>query len=129
MAVIFTIPRSSLRLSFVSVFVALLYLSSSIDWFRDLHGEQSVVRLRGHKNAVTEVLFLNGTNALVSSSKDRLVKVWDLNTQHCIQVGDHSLKSLLKDFITAVDTHWFLKRSVEHRCEPVRDAPRGCMQR
>jgi U3 small nucleolar RNA-associated protein 12 len=43
-------------------------------------------RLRGHKNAITDLKFLEKDGrALVSSSKDFLVKIWDLETQHCIQ--------------------------------------------
>lgn len=34
---------------------------------------------------VTGVKFLFDRRFLVSSSKDTLLKVWDMNTQHCIQ--------------------------------------------
>jgi U3 small nucleolar RNA-associated protein 12 len=48
--------------------------------------------LRGHKGNITGLCFLRNRHALVSSSKDMLVKVWDLDTQHCIQtvVGHRS---------------------------------------
>lgn len=45
----------------------------------------SLFRLRGHKGAVTGLAFLNKVNALLSCSKDMLVKIWELETQHCIQ--------------------------------------------
>jgi U3 small nucleolar RNA-associated protein 12 len=52
-----------------------------------------VCRLRGHKDAITGLAFLSigatGTvgsrQMLVSTSKDTLMKVWDLGTQHCLQ--------------------------------------------
>lgn len=34
---------------------------------------------------VTDVRFIGTSNRLVSCSKDTFVKVWDLDTQHCIQ--------------------------------------------
>ncbi len=34
---------------------------------------------------VTDVALLERSNRLVSSSKDSFVKIWDLETQHCIQ--------------------------------------------
>jgi U3 small nucleolar RNA-associated protein 12 len=48
--------------------------------------------LSGHKDEVTEVKFIADAKYLVSSSKDTLVKVWDLTTQYCIQtiVGHRS---------------------------------------
>ena len=57
--------------------------------------------LRGHKNQITAVQFLNtneqdptSANAshLLTSSKDALLKVWDITTQHCIEtvVGHRS---------------------------------------
>lgn len=52
-------------------------------------------RLKGHKDAVTGVAFVqrnveDGTGSatpqyVVSSSKDTLLKVWDLDTHHCVQ--------------------------------------------
>merc|ERR1711871_360321 len=51
-------------------------------------------RLRGHKGPVTSLLFVNDANNitssssssyLVSGSTDTLLKVWDVNTAHCIQ--------------------------------------------
>ncbi len=34
---------------------------------------------------ITDVALLERSNRLVSSSKDSFVKIWDLETQHCIQ--------------------------------------------
>lgn len=57
-------------------------------------------RLKGHRDGVTDVVFLEGggdgsatavgggtrlRNGLASCSKDTLVKLWDLDTQSCIQ--------------------------------------------
>lgn len=81
----FYIPRSSLSpRAFIAVIFC--YFAFEMIHHRDMHGEQSLVRLRGHKNAITEVVVLNATKTIVSASKDRLVKVWDLITQHCVQV-------------------------------------------
>lgn len=66
----------------------------------DLVAERGVCRLRGHKDAVTAVRFLptgpsdvtgalaaggRAVRLLASSSKDALVKVWDLALQCCVQ--------------------------------------------
>jgi len=42
-------------------------------------------RLRGHRDQVTDAVFFAGSKRLITSSKDTLLKVWDLDTQHCIQ--------------------------------------------
>jgi WD40 repeat protein len=46
-----------------------------------------ICKLRGHKDAVTGLGFVerNSQKLLVSVSKDTLLKVWDVATQHCIQ--------------------------------------------
>jgi len=43
--------------------------------------------LKGHKDQITGLKFLNlnGANHLISVSKDTLLKLWDLTTQHCIE--------------------------------------------
>ncbi|KAM8784472.1 LOW QUALITY PROTEIN: WD repeat-containing protein 3-like [Rhynchonycteris naso] len=40
--------------------------------------------LNGHKDAITQALFLE-KNLLISSGKDTMVKWWDLDTQHCFR--------------------------------------------
>lgn len=53
-------------------------------------------RLRGHRDQITSIRFLStnkdqqttssvGYGFLLTSSKDTLVKLWDLSNQHCIQ--------------------------------------------
>ena len=42
-------------------------------------------RLKGHKGPITGCRWLHHGNVLISSSKDTLVKLWDLDTQHCFQ--------------------------------------------
>lgn len=41
---------------------------------------------------MTDVVFVNSGKRLVSSSKDKFLRVWDLDTQHCMQIvsGHHS---------------------------------------
>ena len=49
--------------------------------------ESGVCRLRGHKDGVTDLSFslVGSTPILISSSKDTLLKVWDLDQQYCAQ--------------------------------------------
>uniref|UniRef100_A0A3Q3QZH0 Small-subunit processome Utp12 domain-containing protein n=1 Tax=Monopterus albus TaxID=43700 RepID=A0A3Q3QZH0_MONAL len=58
----------------------------------DIINECGLYRLRGHKDIITEALFLQDKNLLVTSSKDSFVKWWDLDTQHCFKtmVGHRS---------------------------------------
>ncbi|CAG8537832.1 10629_t:CDS:10 [Paraglomus brasilianum] len=56
----------------------------------DIVGEVGLYRMRGHKDQITAVKFLSGNNDtsygfLLSSSKDTLLKVWDLSTQRCVE--------------------------------------------
>ncbi|KAI3473973.1 hypothetical protein Pfo_028547 [Paulownia fortunei] len=52
----------------------------------DVIGEAGLFRLRGHRDQVYVI------KKLVSSSKDKFLRVWDLETQHCVQIvsGHHS---------------------------------------
>lgn len=71
----------------------------------DTVAESGLYRLKGHRDGVTDVVFLEGDgregsvaiegegarrrrrlpNGLASCSKDALVKIWDLDTQSCVQ--------------------------------------------
>ncbi|CAO3565668.1 unnamed protein product [Mortierella alpina] len=61
----------------------------------DVEGEVGLYRLRGHKDQVTSVRFLSRPSLVeggkptdgyvVSASKDTLIKLWDLSTQHCME--------------------------------------------
>lgn len=70
----------------------------------DLVSEVGLFKLRGHKGQITGLHFLhpekvtedggvNGTDSgmdidhafVLSTSKDALIKIWDVNTQHCIE--------------------------------------------
>ncbi|KAJ3206540.1 hypothetical protein HK099_000505 [Clydaea vesicula] len=53
----------------------------------DITAECGLYRLKGHKDQISGLLFLpiEGLNHLVSTSKDTLLKVWDLSTQHCVE--------------------------------------------
>ena len=65
----------------------------------DLVAEVGVARLRGHKDMVTGLRFLSAGEDLeggvegqaseygylLSTSKDSLIKVWDLSSQHCVE--------------------------------------------
>lgn len=56
----------------------------------------SHLRLRGHRDQITNIRFLPSSDLpststgssngfLISTSKDTLLKLWDLSTQHCMQ--------------------------------------------
>ena len=63
----------------------------------DVVAEAGLCRLRGHKDQVTDAVFVERPGAeegsgtasagarLVTCSKDATVRVWDLDTQHCAQ--------------------------------------------
>lgn len=59
----------------------------------DVVAEAGLCRLRGHKDQVTDAVFVQsragapggGGARLVTCSKDATVRVWDLDTQHCAQ--------------------------------------------
>lgn len=53
----------------------------------EVSGETGLFRLSGHRGQITDLAFLGGPGAgrLASASKDELIKVWDLDTQHCCQ--------------------------------------------
>jgi WD40 repeat protein len=51
-------------------------------------------RLKGHKNMITDLCFIDdikGQSYLISSSKDGLLKIWDLSLKACVDtVVDHA---------------------------------------
>ncbi|KIK99259.1 hypothetical protein PAXRUDRAFT_822951 [Paxillus rubicundulus Ve08.2h10] len=62
----------------------------------DIVAEAGLYRLRGHRDQITGIRFLappelpststgSSTHFLLSTSKDTLMKLWDLSTQHCVQ--------------------------------------------
>lgn len=67
----------------------------------DLVAEVGLYKLRGHKDQITSINFLSSVTTsdeeeqssgseetdqfLLSTSKDALIKIWDLSTQHCIE--------------------------------------------
>jgi WD40 repeat protein len=51
----------------------------------DIIAECGQHRLSGHKGAITQVCFMQDVPVLISSSKDSLVKFWDLDTGHCFK--------------------------------------------
>ncbi|SCU87039.1 LAFA_0E04324g1_1 [Lachancea sp. 'fantastica'] len=50
----------------------------------DLVGEVGLFKLRSHKDSVTG-LWCQGEEWLVSTSKDGLIKVWDMKTRQCVE--------------------------------------------
>ncbi|KLO08525.1 WD-repeat-containing protein [Schizopora paradoxa] len=64
----------------------------------DVVGEAGLFRLRGHRDQITAIRFVStpsdqassstsvaSVDFLLTSSKDTLMKLWDLSTQHCVQ--------------------------------------------
>lgn len=53
----------------------------------DLAGESGVFRVPAHNDVVTSVIMLKQVerDVFVSSSKDGLVRIYDIDTQHCLQ--------------------------------------------
>jgi U3 small nucleolar RNA-associated protein 12 len=53
----------------------------------DVVASSALCRLRGHKGAITGIVFLSRSTQqfVVTSSTDTLLKVWDLSTRHCVQ--------------------------------------------
>ncbi|XP_040582090.1 WD repeat-containing protein 3 [Lepeophtheirus salmonis] len=52
----------------------------------DIVNRCGLFRLKGHKGPVTDLKFLSTRpNILVSSSKDTLIKFWDLDIRHCFK--------------------------------------------
>lgn len=56
--------------------------SNIIIW--DLIGEVGLYKLRSHKDSISD-LWCQDDNWLVSTSKDGLIKIWDLKTQQCVE--------------------------------------------
>lgn len=56
--------------------------SDIIVW--DLVGEVGLYKLRSHKDSITG-LWCEGEEWLISTSKDGLIKVWDLKVQQCVE--------------------------------------------
>ena len=66
----------------------------------DVIGGCGLFRLRGHKGPITGCQWLHRGNTLVTSSKDSLVKLWDLETQHCFQtLVDHKSEVIITSFV------------------------------
>lgn len=54
----------------------------------DLVTESGICRLKGHKDIITGLLFPTScTSKLFSCSRDHLIKIWDLDLNHCIETN------------------------------------------
>jgi U3 small nucleolar RNA-associated protein 12 len=86
--------------------------------------------MRGHKDQITSIRFLprpllGGTSSsgyLLSSSKDTLLKLWDLGTQHCMEtvvvhrseVWDFDVSKDEKMLVTGSDDIEFKVWTIDH---------------
>lgn len=50
----------------------------------DLISESGLIKFKGHKNAITSIYYYD-ENYLISTSKDGLIKIWDLKINQCIE--------------------------------------------
>jgi U3 small nucleolar RNA-associated protein 12 len=72
----------------------------------DFATETGLFRLRGHNNLISNIEFLT-ENYLITSSKDSLIKLWDLQAQHCIET-EVSHRSEVTGFILTQDMKFML---------------------
>lgn len=56
--------------------------SSIIIW--DLISESGLIKFKGHRNAITSIYYYN-ENYLISTSKDGMIKIWDLKINQCVE--------------------------------------------
>lgn len=42
-------------------------------------------KLKGHTSEITSTKLYNNNQYIISASKDGLVKIWEYETQHCVQ--------------------------------------------
>lgn len=71
----------------------IFYLQDTEVILWDVVSETGIARFSGHKGVITSVLFINGKNCIVSSSKDTFVKFWDIETKHCFKtLGGHQVE-------------------------------------
>lgn len=49
----------------------------------DVINESGLYKLKGHKGPITNGMFMKSRNVLITSSKDRTIKFFDLDIQHC----------------------------------------------
>lgn len=56
--------------------------TSIIIW--DLVSETGLVKFKGHKNTVTSIHYFD-ENYLISTSKDGLIKIWDMKINQCVE--------------------------------------------
>ncbi len=72
----------------------------------DFASETGLFRLRGHNNLISNIEFLT-ENYLITSSKDSLIKLWDLQAQHCIET-EVSHRAEITGFILTQDSKFML---------------------
>lgn len=56
--------------------------STIIIW--DLISESGLIKFKGHRNAITSIYYYND-NYLISTSKDGMIKIWDLKINQCVE--------------------------------------------
>ncbi|CAG8542010.1 7989_t:CDS:10 [Funneliformis mosseae] len=102
----------------------------------DIVGEVGLYRMRGHKDQITSIRFLpkpllgrhksedttSSFGYILSSSKDTLLKLWDLTTQHCIEtvvahrseIWDFDISKDEKMLVTGSDDIEFKVWTIDH---------------
>lgn len=47
---------------------------------------QNSATLRGHEHSISSARFLNGDDRVISSSRDHTLRIWEVQTTHCVKV-------------------------------------------
>eukprot|EP00917_Polyrhabdina_sp_WS-2016_P027758 GHVP01059280.1.p1 GENE.GHVP01059280.1~~GHVP01059280.1.p1 ORF type:complete len:800 (+),score=147.18 GHVP01059280.1:172-2571(+) len=57
--------------------------------------DSPVIRLKGHKGSITDVVFIHNDETLLSTSKDSSLRVWNIETGECMQVLSEARSEIL----------------------------------
>ncbi|KAG6817003.1 hypothetical protein H0H87_000898 [Tephrocybe sp. NHM501043] len=82
--------------------------------------------LRGHEHSISSVRFIPGNTRLASSSRDETVRVWDVQTSHCIKVI-RAHEEWIRCAIPSLDGRLLLTCSDDHTAR-ITDIESGTMK-
>lgn len=83
----------------------------------DLISEAGLIKFKGHKNMITSIHYYND-NYLISTSKDGLLKIWDLKVNQCIETHlAHNGESWSMCKFTYNDKEFLLTTGLNGECK------------